>query len=275
MHDYRVNWESTFLSPAAAHALVTTLLAPASWVSGLALPDVASFATLRASQGDRSTGAPAADWIHLLALTLVLLVVLPRVLLAAVAAGAARWRARRFALPLDDPYFGRIVRLRRATAASVQVFPYASTPSARGALALRALAATAFGPRVGFEMAPTMAFDAQDDAKLGAASATTHAIALFDLGATPEAESQGRFVEHLAAILPHGAALAVAVDEGPFRARFAGLPERLAQRRAAWHDWGTALRLAPVFLDLDAVPAPEAAAGLEAAFADAAAVARR
>jgi hypothetical protein len=275
VHDYRVNWESTFLSPAAAHAVVTTLLAPASWLSGLALPDVAAFATLRAAQGDRSTGAPAADWIHLLALTLMLLVVLPRVLLGALAFGVARWRAGRIPLPLDDPYFGRIVRLRRAAGASVQVFPYARTPSARGALALRDLVVRAFGARVGFEVAPTVAFDAQDDAALVPAPATTHAIALFDLGATPEGESQGRFVEQLAAALPGGAGLAVVVDEGPFRARFAGLPERLAQRQAAWREWGATLRLEPVFADLEAGPgAGASAAALEAGFTDAAAVAR-
>jgi hypothetical protein len=274
VHDYRVNWESTFLSPAAAHALVTTLLAPASWLSGLALPDVATFATLRAAQGDRSTGAPAADWIHLLALTLVLLVVLPRALLATVAAGAARWRAGRVALPLEDPYFGRIVRLRRAASAAVQVFPYARTPGARAALALRDLVGRAFGARVGFDMAPTVAFDAHDDAPLVPAAAMTHVIALFDLGATPERESQGRFVEQLAAAMPGGAGLAVVVDEGSFRARFAGLPERLAQRQAAWREWGATLRLEPVFVDLEAGPDAGKAAALEAAFTDAAAVAR-
>ena len=275
VHDYRVNWESTFLSPAAAHAVVTTLLAPAAALSGLPLPDVPTFAALRAAQGDRTTGAPAAEWIHLLALTLVLLVVLPRVVLAAFAAGAVRWRARRFALPLDDAYFSRIVRLRRAASAAVQVFPYAHTPSARAALALRELVATAYGPRVGFEVLPTVAFDASDETPLVQAPATTHAIALFDLGATPEAESQGRFVERLAAALAPGAALAVAVDEGAFRARFSGMPERLAQRRAAWRDWGATLGFEPVFVDLDAGPTGGAAAALEAAFADPAAVGRR
>jgi hypothetical protein len=275
VHDYRVNWESTFLSPAAAHAVVTTLLGPASALSGLALPDVPTFAALRAAQGDRTTGAPAAEWIHLLALTLVLLVVLPRVALAAGAAGAARWRARRFVLPLDDPYFSRIVRLRRAASAAVQVIPYAHTPSARAALALREVVATAFGPRVGFEVAPTVAFDAEDERAVVPAPSATHVIALFDLGATPEAESQGRFIVRLAGARTPGPALAVAVDEAAFRARFAGMPERLAQRRAAWRDWGAALGLEPVFLDLDAGPAGEAASALEAAFADAVVVRTR
>ena len=265
VHDYRVNWESTFLSPTAAHAVVTTLLAPASRLSGIALPDVGAFAALRAAQGDTTAGAPAADWIHLLALTLALLVVVPRLVLAALAAALARWRTRRFAVPLDEPYFRRIANLRRASTTAVQVFPYARAPSARAALVVRELAATAFGPRVGFEVAPAVAFGAEDDAALAPAPSTTHAVALFDLGATPEAESQGRFVARLAAALGAGTALAVLVDEGPFRARFAGFPERLEQRRTAWRDWGAPLAIEPVFLDLETGPGEGAAAALESA----------
>ena len=64
--------------PAQVHALLSVLLAPALALSGQTLPDVAALQALRAPQ----PGASAAPWIHLYALQLVLLVVLPRLLLA-------------------------------------------------------------------------------------------------------------------------------------------------------------------------------------------------
>ena len=276
VHDYRVNWESTFLSPRVAHAAVTTLLEPASALSGMPLPSAEAFAGLRAAQGDRSAGAPAADWIHLLALTLGLVVVAPRLLLAAGCAIQARWRALRFALPLDEAYFRRIVRLQRGTAVRIEVFPYASTPSARVALALRGLAAEAFGARVAFEVGPTVAFGAEDEAPMALPAGTTHAVALFELGATPEAENHGRFVARLGAALARtpDALLAAVVDEGAFRARFGHLPERIEQRRAAWREWGRATGTMPALLDLEAAPVAGAGAALEAAFTDPRAVAR-
>ena len=266
--DYRVAWESTFLGPGTAHALVSTLLGPASMLSGIALPDAAGFATLQAAHDERIVGAPAAPWIHLIALSLALFVVLPRALLALGCAARAAWRSRRFALPLDEPYFQRLLRLQRGGAAHVCVWPYAHTPSPQATLALRAVFAEAFGARVAVQVAPTVAFGTEDEAALTPAPATTHAVALFDLSATPEAENHGRLVERLRRVLPSGAALAVLVDEAAFRRRFAGLAERLAQRRQAWRDFGAALGAVPVFVDLDATVPPASIEGeLQAAFA--------
>ena len=55
--DYRVGWQSTFLTPEAAHAVVTTLLAPAARLSGIALPDVAG---VRGDARGRRRKPPAA-----------------------------------------------------------------------------------------------------------------------------------------------------------------------------------------------------------------------
>src|SRR6185369_13583318 len=167
-------------------------------------------------------------------LTLVLVVLLPRVLLALVAQARGRWRAARFPMPLEQPYYQRLARLQRGGAAQVVVFPYGSAVSPQATLGLRALLADAFGPRVALEVAPGVAFGAEEDAPLAVPPGTSHAIALFDLSATPESENQGRFLRRLAAALPAGAALAVLLDESQFARRFAGLAERLAQRREAW-----------------------------------------
>jgi len=265
--DYRVGWQSTFLTPEVAHAVVTTLLTPAALLSGIALPDVAAFAAMREGEGPATGGAPAAAWIHLLALTLLLAVALPRVLLAALARGRARWRSARFPLPLEQPYYQRLARLQRGGSAKVVVFPYGAALSPQATLGLRDLLAESFGPRVALEVAPGVAFGAEDEAALAIPAATSHAIALFDLSATPESENQGRFLRRLAAALPAGAALAVLLDESQFARRFAGMGERLAQRREAWRQWGEAHGSRPLALALEGPAAADAPARLEAAFA--------
>ena len=267
--DYRVGWESTLLRPDSAHALVATVLAPASMLSGIAVPDAAAFAKLQTAHGEGGAGAPAASWLHLIALTLALFVVLPRLVLALACAAVASWRARRFALPLGEPYYQRLARLGGGTAARVVVFPYASTPTPQATLGLRALLAAAFGVRVEMRVAPLVPFGGEDDAAVASSMTadTTHALALFDLGATPEAEHQSRFLRTLSAALPAGAALGVLVDAGPFARRFAGLDARVGERRETWRVWGEGAAVTPAVVDLESADVAAAESMLHLAFA--------
>ena len=265
--DYRVGWESTFLNAQSAHAIVTTALAPASTLSGIALPDAASFAALRMAPDSANGGAPAAPWIHLIALTLALMVVVPRLVLALACGLAAGWRSRRFALPIDEPYFQRIARLASGGAARVVVFPYAAVPSPQATLGLRALLAATFGARLDVRIAPLVPFGDEDSVPGDIAADTTHAVALFDLGATPEAEHQTRFLRTLAGALPKGAVLGAIVDASAFARRFAGVDTRIAQRREAWRGWGEAAGTHAVVVDLEAPDAAGAEPYLQAAFA--------
>jgi GTPase Era involved in 16S rRNA processing len=81
--DYQALWQSTFLSASSAHQLIHAVLSPAVWLShvvgGSAFPDLASFQQLRAPA---SQGENAARWIHWYAITVFLVVLLPRCLLA-------------------------------------------------------------------------------------------------------------------------------------------------------------------------------------------------
>ncbi|MDP3823218.1 MAG: DUF2868 domain-containing protein [Burkholderiales bacterium] len=252
--DYRATWESTFVTAQSAHAALAFMFAPAQALSGIALPDVAGFEALRSVPGDTSAGATAAPWIHLWALTLLLFVVLPRSLLALWSTLRAQRLARRVTLPLTEPYFQRLTQLQRGDAARVQVLPYANTPTPQAVLGLRALLADAFGERAALQIAPTLAFGAEDDAAAQhpLPPGTTLAVALFDLAATPEAENQGRFVRLLAARAPAGAATIVLVDETGFVRRFGSDATRLAQRREAWRRFAETLASVPVFAALDA-----------------------
>lgn len=264
--DYRAAWQSTFLAPPVAHAVVGTVLAPASKLSGIGLPDAAGFAALQVAGPDVSSGAPAGPWIHLFALTLGLFVVLPRAVLAFAGAARAGWGARHFRLPLDDDYFQRLLRLQRGGAAEVQVWPYAFAPSPQAVLGLRALLAEALGSKVGLQIAPAVAFGAEDEPVVPLPGAPSHALAWFDLGATPEAEHHARFARQLAASVPAGASVLVLVDEAAFRRRFGrAAPERLAQRRDAWGQLGQALDTVPVFADFEAIELKLAEPALQAA----------
>jgi GTPase Era involved in 16S rRNA processing len=81
--DYQALWQSTFLSAQSAHQLIHAVLSPAVWLShtvgGSVFPDLASFEQLRAPA---SQGENAARWIHWYAITVLLVVLLPRCLLA-------------------------------------------------------------------------------------------------------------------------------------------------------------------------------------------------
>jgi len=107
--DYRAGWQSTFVDAPTVQAALQLLLAPARWVTGIAVPDVAP---LQLAPGANAQ-ASAAPWIHLLAATLALLVVLPRGLLAWLAAARARQLTLHFPLPLDTPYFEALHPLMR------------------------------------------------------------------------------------------------------------------------------------------------------------------
>lgn len=270
--DYRVGWESTF--PFAAETVYAWLsrgLAPASALSGIALPDAAGFAAMQARPGDAGVGAPAAPWIHLLAITMGIVVVVPRLVLAAGCTAWLRSLGRRFVMPLDEPYFQRLARLQRGAAAAVDVFPYAHTPTPQAALGLQALVSEAFGPKASVRIAPTIVFGAEDDAGAPAAAApgATHVVMLCDLAATPEFETHGRCAAQLRDQLPPGALFALLVDESAFRRRFAGLRERLQQRRAAWSDLAARIGSKAAFADLGAPLDGDAVAAWHAAFADA------
>ena len=263
--DYRAAWQSTFLSVPAAHALVTGGLTPAATLSGIALPDAAGFAALRAASSDTAAGAPAAPWLHLFALTLALFVVLPRTVLALAGALRAQWLARRIVLPLADDYYARLVRLQRGGAAEVHVRPYAHTPSPQAVLGLRALLAEAFGAKLGLQIAPAVAFGAEDDALVPLPGSASHAAAWFELSATPENEHHVRFAQRVAAHAEAGASVLVLIDETAFKRRFQAAPERLAQRRDAWRQACDRLGTLPVFADFEPLDARAALPGLEAA----------
>jgi hypothetical protein len=249
--DYRAGWQSTFLDAGAVQSLLGALLAPAAALTGLTIPDVAPLRLMP----DAAAIASAAPWIHLYAATLVLFVVLPRVALALAAAWRARSLARHFPLPLEGPYFERLRLQQQGARARVQVLPHAVAAGAQAVLGLHAVLATVYGSDLQVRVGPATPFgDEETAATVAAEPGTTLRVALFDLGASPEDETHGRFIDALSGALP----LLVVADEAAFRRRFATLPDRLAERRTAWQRLAEAHGAALLCADLDAPELAEA-----------------
>lgn len=237
--DYRVVWESTFLDAGQVRSVLSLLLAPALALSGRALPDI-----------DAPSAAP---WIHLYALQLTALVVLPRLALALWAGLRARRLQAHLPLPLAEPYFQHLLRQQHGGQTPLRVWPHAHTPDAAAQAALRALCARVFGDAAALQLAPTVAYGSEE-APGDLPGEGTRRIALFDLGATPEPESQGRLLQALGAPL-------MLVDESAFVQRFGAESPRRRERRQAWSALAQSAGSAVVFVELraDALPAAEAA----------------
>lgn len=261
--DYRAGWQSTFLDAPAVHAVLARALAPASALTGIAVPDVGSLAAQRIGPGETAT-ADAAPWIHLYATMLGLFVVAPRALFALWAAFRG-WRlSRRWALPWQEPYFQRLMRQHSRRRAQVQVVPHAAAASAQSALSLRTLLVPSLGEDFDLRVTAPVAYGEEENAEaLAAEPDTTLRLALFDLGATPEAEAQGRLI---AALRTSPATLILITDEAAFLRRFDAFPERIAERRAAWQHFAETERLPWLAVDLER-PDPTAAAILQRALA--------
>jgi hypothetical protein len=92
-------WEGgNVLGPGTAHTFLAVLYGPASLITGISLPPAAGIAELRLTAASGS-GGDAAPWIHLIAWTAVLYIVLPR-LIAVLSSSFSLWRlSRRLAAP--------------------------------------------------------------------------------------------------------------------------------------------------------------------------------
>lgn len=252
--EYRAGWDSTFLTPETLHTFLSWVLGPAANLSGLALPSMTELAALRFSVGP---GENAARWIHLYALTAAVLVLLPRTILALIAATRVRQLEDNFDLPLDEIYFQRLRPSHTGKGTSVLVLPYSYHLAPEALTGLQTVLERSMGSGIDLRVSESIPMGGEDELARwlpqqadGANSLTM--VPIFSLTATPERENQGAFLETLHAIAKPEKLGLVLIDESGFRQRFVG-PEgqtRLMQRRESWqrllHDYD----ITPVFVDL-------------------------
>jgi hypothetical protein len=239
LSQYQTGWESTFLDAAQVHALLQILFTPATWVfqlPGFSMEDV------RALQGTRSA-ANGALWVHLYALTLLLLVMLPRVALAFFGQWKEKKLRQNFPLDLGLPYFRKLTdRIGPAAPAVLRVLPYSFTLDEARDAGLAAVARALLGEQARVMLRPVTAYGESVDAAPAGTMPRDAGIAqtalLFNLSATPELESHGAFIAQMTRSNASG--LLVFIDESGYLQRLGsqgGSAARLRERIALWEQF--------------------------------------
>jgi hypothetical protein len=258
---YEAGWESTFLSPEGARILVNSLYAPAASLTGVVLP--ATGEQMRALQWTADgRGADAAPWIHLIAATAVLFVVIPR-LLAALATSLALWRvSRRPEIP------GSVVRYARALLGGagniapqvVSVAPYSLQPSPAALAGLDKLLEASVDGNVEIQLREPLKYGEEDQladwlSNEDPTSANGHAV-VFTLSATPEAENHGAVISTFRNWAKRG--VFVVVDESEYVTRIQGdatLQARLDERRELWRGFVRRFGVGVLVVNLERIAA--------------------
>ena len=261
--EYRATWESTFLEPSTVRALLAIALAPGAHVLGLPVPDVAQVTAIRAPGAEN-----AARWLHLMAMTLVVVVVLPRLALALGAWLRERHRAARLPIALAEPYFQRLLRGFHAGPVPVCVVPYSYAPAPASIAGLTAVLVRVLGGNAALTVMPPVAYGEEDELPgVIVPAAPGPLVAVFNLAATPEREAHGAFIAAMAARAGDSHPLLVVIDEAAYRIASGRDERRLDERRALWREFLAGARIVPAFVDLAAPDAPAAEAAIDAALA--------
>ncbi|MBA3771603.1 MAG: DUF3482 domain-containing protein [Ramlibacter sp.] len=108
--EYRVGWESTFLGAGQVHAILSLLRLPALLLFPFEPFSVQEVAALQFSQG----GSAGERWVYMYVSLLLVLVVMPRALLAAAAYTRERILARKVPVDMGDAYFQRLASLLKS-----------------------------------------------------------------------------------------------------------------------------------------------------------------
>ncbi|MFO1482979.1 MAG: DUF2868 domain-containing protein [Verrucomicrobiaceae bacterium] len=191
--EYRAVWESTLLGESGARSFFETLFKPASIVLRTPVP-LDQLADMHRTGGKAAAPAPALPWIHLYAGTLLVLVILPRLVLAGV--GAARGRrviaSRARALNWGNHLRG-LLRAAEGGDAVVQVLVHAMEPTPTHREVWDRGVRGRFG---GMARAEYIRIPAGEEDEFTAAwqPASPQVVMLFNMATTPEAEVQRRLV---------------------------------------------------------------------------------
>jgi len=257
MSQYGAGWESTFLDATQVHQLLSALFWPAQAVLPLQGFTLAEVQALHFTAGQGATNVEAgARWVHLYAATLLLIVVLPRLALALLAALRASWLRRRFPLDLAQPYFRQLTDAAGGEAGLLRVLPYSFTLDEARSKGLEAVAVNLLGERARVRLAPSVGYGADAVALADETPAATLTAVLFNLAATPEKENHGAFLASI--VRASKASIAVLIDDSAFRARTTE-PHRVRERVELWREFCIFHGVEPTVVDLlgPAAPAQE------------------
>ena len=256
--EYRASWELTFLMPR-----VCTGCSKSRWHRARRSP---AFPSRRpGDRGDpRASGENAARWLHLMAATVALLVIVPRLLLALFAWLVERHRSTHLPLALDEPYFQRLLRGFRGGPARVYILPYSYTLPPAVTAGLERLVARAFGGSAAITTAAPVTYGGED----ALATAGGHSKAPSSPCSTRRPRRNAKLTAPFSPIAgprERSGTVVALVDESAFRARLGTEPARLEERRQAWRELCADRHVPCAFADLLAADVTEAQAALERA----------
>jgi hypothetical protein len=262
-YEYQAGWESTFLDAEGVRRLLTIVLGPASVLTGMPIPGVDQIAQMRWREGQ--PGENAAPWIHLYAVTALLVVFIPRLALALSAFIRLKLLESRFPLERFErsPYFQRLSAQHPGAGASVLVAPYNYSMEGRGNEALTGLLRDCFGWSTPVEVRSSTAYGGEDsllEELRQIEPAPDYLVALFNLAATPEEENHGRLMGGMRELIQEGKGgrrLLILVNTSPYRARFSAqefFEKRMAERVKAWRRLAENHGLPVLAIDLDDLP---------------------
>lgn len=257
--EYRAGWSSTFLNAESLATLLGILLSPASWVTGIQLPDAGHLELLAWSTG--SKGENAARWIHLYAATCILFIGLPRLVLALASARKADQYRTEF--PLDLNAIGLAVGSGNPLEDSANpkaklfsVIPFNRRLDDQDLELIRLFAfGEAEGP-VNLDIRDSIRYDEVEEYFREFKTPRPEPfryVLVFNLAATPENEVHGDVVRRLQERATTERVL-IYVDGHSFVDRFRGdgdFGERLESRKQDWMNLLKLHEVKPVFLRAD------------------------
>ena len=228
--DYQATWESTFLSVDQVHAILNGLLGPAAWLLQYPFPRISEIANLQAP-----AHGPAAQWIHMWAVTITAVIVVPRSIMG--------WQTHRslielkenFSLDLGHPYFVHLLAPDRGQGVQIDVLPYSHLPSPTAKNFLDLALMNMFGHLATIHWYQPIPFG-QEYVKLDVPSPHIRTcVVIFNASQTPEVEVHGEWLHslqtHMSPTDPKGKLL-ILLDEEPYSQTMD--ENRMTERRQAW-----------------------------------------
>jgi hypothetical protein len=269
--EYRAGWESTFLEPSGVGRLLAGIYGPASAITGIPLPRTADEIGALHWRGEQG-GVIAAPWIHLIAVTAVLWIVIPRALLATVAWLRALRLRRRAALPPAAVAYARALLAGQGVTVggrAVEPIAYAYDAPAGTDAALGRLLEAIVGSSVRVAAPVSVAYGGEDAwlARYAPASGVL-AVVVCNLASTPEAENHGTLIAGVRdAVATRGrdGRAFVVVDASAYARRMGegALAARLDERSRTWLEFARGYGVHAVVVDLARLAADEPAAAAQ------------
>ncbi len=237
---YRPSFESTFLSAATVDRVLAVILAPAAALLGRQVPSVAGLGGTHQQLANQ--------WIHLWALTAVIFVLGPRLLLVGGDSLALWRRSRGLRLVLPQAYLQRL--LGGSKRSLIELLPYSHQPSSQAIERLTLLLMDHAGARAEIRLAASLDYGAEAPADEPGAALR---VLWFSLAQTPEVEVQGELLQQQRRA-DGSRQLLLIVDGTTYRQRLgraATAGRRLQERRRAWDLLAAEYQLQVLHLQLD------------------------